>query len=86
MRKQLETGLPPSLQRHARGNIAQSMFDLGYHWQSLGDFKQVRIHYWSSLKESFSVVALKGLLVSCFGKRLVAFLKGCRDRGAGQSK
>ena len=86
MRKQLETGLPPSLRRHARRNIAQSMFGLGYHWQSLGDFKQARIHYWSSLKESFSVVALKGLLVSCLGKRLVAFLKECRDRGAGQSK
>lgn len=86
MRKQLETGLPPSLQRHVRRSIAQSMFGLGYHWQSLGDFKQARIHYWSSLKESFSVVALKGLLVSCLGKRLVAFLKECRERGAGQSQ
>lgn len=86
MRKQLETGLPPSLRRQALRNIAQSMFDLGYHWQSLGDFKQARIHYRSSLKESFSVVALRGLLVSCFGKRLVTFLKECRERGAGQSQ
>lgn len=86
MRKQLETGLSPSLQRHARRNIALSMFDLAYHWQSLGDFKQARGHYWSSLKESFSVVALKGLLVSCLGKRLVVFLKECRERGAKQSQ
>ena len=85
MRKQLETGLPSSLQRHARRNIARSMFDLGYYWQSLGDFKQARIHYWSSLKESFSMVALRGLLVSCLGKRVVAFLKECRDRGVGPS-
>lgn len=84
MRKQLETGLPPSLRRRARRNIAKSMFELGYYWQSLGEFKQARMHYWSSLKESFSVVALKGLLVSCLGKRLVAFLKECRDRGAAQ--
>jgi hypothetical protein len=86
MRKQLETGLPPFLQKHARRNIAQSMFDLGYHYQSLGDFKQARVHYLSSLKEVFSVVALKGLLVSCLGKRLVAFLKEYRDRRAGQSQ
>jgi len=86
MRKQLEAGLPPSLRRQALRNIAHSMFDLGYHWQSLGDFKQARIHYWSSLKESFSVVALRGLLISCFGKRLVAFLKECRDRGTGRSQ
>lgn len=85
MRKQLETELPPSLQRYARLNIARSMFDLGYHWQSLGDFKQARIHYRSSLKESFSMVALKGLLVSCLGRRVVAFLKKCRDRGVGLS-
>jgi hypothetical protein len=62
------------------------MFDLGYHWQSLGDFKQARTHYRSSLKESFSMVALKGLLVSCLGKRLVTFLKECRERGAGRSQ
>ena len=86
MRKQLETEMPPSLRRHARRNIAQLMFALGYHWQSLGDFNQARIHYWSSLKESFSLVALKGLLVSCLGRRLVAFLKECRDGGAGQSQ
>ena len=86
MRKQLETGLPPSLQRHARRNIAQSMFALGYHWQSLGDFRQARTHYWNSLKESFSVLALKGLLISCLGKRLVAFLKECRERRARQSQ
>jgi hypothetical protein len=85
MRKQLESGLPPSLQRQARRNIALSMWALGYHWQTLGDFKQARIHYWSSLKESFSVAALRGLLVSCLGRRLVAFLKECRDRGAGRS-
>ena len=84
MRKQLRTGLPPSLQKHARRNIAYSMFELGYHYQSLGDFKQARVHYLNSIKELFSVVALKGLLVSCLGKRLVAFLKECRDRGAGQ--
>jgi glycosyltransferase involved in cell wall biosynthesis len=86
MRKQLETGLPPSLQNRAHCNIARAMFELGYHWQCLGDFKQARIHYWSSLKESFSVVALKGLLVSCLGKKLVAILKECRGRGAGHSQ
>lgn len=86
MRKALETGLPPSLRRRVRRNIAHSMFDLGYHWQSLGDFKQARIHYRNSLKESFSVVALRGLLISYFGKRLVAFLKECRDRGTGRSQ
>jgi glycosyltransferase involved in cell wall biosynthesis len=86
MRKQLETGLPPSLQRHALRNIARSLFVLGYHWQSLGEFRQARIHYWSSLKESFSLVALRGLLVSCLGKRVVAFLKECRDRWTGQSQ
>ena len=85
MRKQLETGLPSSLQRHARRNIARSMFYLGYYWQSLGDFKQARSNYWSSLKESFSMIALRGLLVSCLGKRVVAFLKECRDRGVGPS-
>ncbi len=85
MRKQLETELPPSLQRRASRNIARSLFDLGYHWQSLGDFKQARNYYWSSLKESFSVVALRGLLVSCLGRRLVAFLKECRGRRAGLS-
>ena len=83
MRKQLETELPPSLRRHARRNIAQSMFELGYYYRSLGDFKQARAHYWSSLKESFSLVALRGLLISCLGKRLAAFLKECRDRRAG---
>ncbi len=82
MRKQLEAGLPPSHRRHVQRRIARSMFDLGYHCQSLGDFKQARIHYRSSLKESFSVVALRGLLISCFGKRLVAFLKECRERRA----
>jgi hypothetical protein len=86
MRKQLRTGLPPSLQKHARRNIAHSMFELGYHYQSLGDFKRARAHYSNSIKELFSVVALKGLLVSCLGKRLVAFLKECRDRGDGQSQ
>lgn len=86
MRKQLETELPPSLRREAHRNIAHSMFELGYHWQCLGDFKQARIHYWSSLKESFSVVALKGLLVSCLGRKLVAFLKECRERKAGHSQ
>jgi hypothetical protein len=86
MRKQLETELPPSLQRRARRTIARSMFDLGYHWQSLGDFKQARTYYRNSLKESFSAVALKGLLVSCLGRRLVAFLKECRNRRGGQSQ
>jgi hypothetical protein len=85
MRKQLETGLLPSLQRYAKRCIAQSMFDLGYHWQSLGDFKQARIHYWGSLKESFSVVALRGLMVSFLGKKLVVFLKEFREQGAGES-
>lgn len=82
MRKQLEAGLPPSLQRHARRNIARSMVVLGYHWQSLGEFKQARTHYWSSLKESFSAIALRGLLISCLGRRFVALLKECRGRGA----
>ena len=86
MRKQLETGLPPSLQRHARRNIAHLMFELGYYYRSVGDFKQARSNYWSSLKESFSVGALKGLLVSYLGKRLVTFLKECRERGAGRSQ
>jgi hypothetical protein len=86
MRKQLETGLPPSLRRRVRRNIAHSIFDLGYHYQSLGDFKQARIHYRSSLKESLSVVALRGLLISFLGKRLVAFLKECRERRARQSQ
>ena len=85
MRKQLEAGLPPPLRRHARRNIAQSMFELAYHYRSIGDFKQARAYYRSSLKESFSVAALRGLLISCLGKRLVAFLKECRDRGAGRS-
>jgi hypothetical protein len=86
MRKQLETGLPSSLRRQAQRRISRSMFDLGYHCQSLGDFKQARIHYRNSLKESFSVVALRGLLISFLGKRLVAFLKECRDRGTGRSQ
>lgn len=86
MRKQLETGLPPSHRRHVQRRIARSMFDLGYHYQSLGDFKQARIHYRSSLKESFSVVALRGLLISGLGKWIVAFLKECRDRGTGRSQ
>jgi glycosyltransferase involved in cell wall biosynthesis len=83
MRKQLETGLPFSLRRQVRRNIAQSMFELGYHYRSIGDLKQARAHYRSSLKESFSVVALRGLLISCLGKRLIAFLKECRERGSG---
>ena len=86
MHKQLEIGLSPLLQKHARRNIAQSMVALGYHWQSLGDFRKARSHYWGSLKESFSVLALKGLLISCLGKTLVAFLKECRKRGAGPSQ
>ena len=83
MRKQLEAGLPPPLRRHAQRNIAQSMFELAYHYRSIGDFKQARAHYRSSLKESFSVAALRGLLISCLGKRLIVFLKECRERGSG---
>ena len=85
-RKEQEAGVPPSLRRVIRRNIAREMCGLGYHWQSLGDFKQARIHYWSSLKESFSVFALRGLLISFLGKRLVAFLKECRERKAGRSQ
>lgn len=77
-RKQLEAGLPPFLNRQARRNIAAVMFDLGYYWQSIGDFKRARVQYWNSIKESPSVVALKGLLVSCLGRRFVAFLKKIR--------
>lgn len=84
MRKQLETGLPPSLQRLAHGNIASLMIELGYYYQSRGDSRRARIHYWSSLKEAFSLVALKGLLVSCLGKRLVTLLKECRERRVAQ--
>ncbi len=77
-RKQLEAGLPPSLNRQARRNIAAVMFDLGYYWQSIGDFKRARVQYWSSMKESLSVLALKGLLVSCLGRRFVALIKNIR--------
>jgi glycosyltransferase involved in cell wall biosynthesis len=77
-RKQLEAGLPHPLNRQARRNIAAVMFDLGYYWQSIGDFGRARVQYWSSIKESFSVLAVKGLLVSCLGKRFVAFLKNIR--------
>lgn len=77
-RKQIEAGLPLSLDRQARRNIAAVMFDLGYYWQSLGEFKRAREQYWNSIKESFSVLALKGLLVTCFGPRVVAFIKSIR--------
>ena len=75
LRKQLEEELSERIHIQARRRIGQVLFDIGHHYQSCGDMKNARHHYQLSLRERFSWRALKGLLISFLGGRVVALLK-----------
>jgi len=75
IRKQLETDLSPALRKRCYEIIANNMYGIGYYYQSRGEMKDARKHYFQSLLESFNWPALRGLFISVLGKKIYFSLK-----------
>jgi glycosyltransferase involved in cell wall biosynthesis len=79
-RKQLNEKLSERLHKQARRRIAAVLFDMGYHYQLSGRMGQARLHYQLSLKERPSWRALRGVILSFVGHRLLTFLRDFRAK------
>ena len=74
-RKQLNNGIPQSLQKRCHEMIATNIYEIGYHYQIQGDMKNARKYYFQSLIVFLNWPALRGIFISIFGRKIYFGLK-----------
>lgn len=78
LRRQLELGQTPRIQRQLHHQIALNHYALGYYHQERGELAQARGYYRQSLRASPGWFALKGLLVTLLGNRVRRVVRSLR--------
>ncbi|MFN7964270.1 MAG: glycosyltransferase family 2 protein [Acidobacteriota bacterium] len=80
LRRQLGLDQTPRIVRQLRYQIALNRYAQGYYHQERGELRLARAYYVQSVRERPGWYAIKGLLISMLGRRVLRLLQSLRAR------